>query len=206
MRLLFKNFAGILFPRNNLVKCDLKPLKRDYSNDLFDKLNKPEKPFSLIDKEPFVLPHPLKMFMDQLYRFVRLRLDMRSIDPTFNIQEFNYGTRMAMITVSNRISNGKFDDLKGLVEPSLIDKIKIGYAKLNQEQRNMLATSLNQVTHQRVIDFNVLKKDQSTLVEIMIQFYILNNLEDIKNAFSENVNFKEHLTIHVKNLIIAEYR
>ncbi len=111
-----------------------------------------------------------------------------------------------MITVSNRIANSKFDDLKGLVEPSLIDKIKIGYEKLNQEQRNMLATNLNQVTHQRVIDFNVRKKDESTLVEIMIQFYILNNLEDIKNAFSENVNFKEHLTIHVKNLIIAEYR
>ena len=101
MRLLFKNLAGSLFQRNNLVKCDLKPAvnqfyARDYSNDLFDKLNKPDKPFSLIDKEPFVLPHPLRMFMDQLYRFFRLRLDMHSIDPTFNIQEFNYGSRMVI--------------------------------------------------------------------------------------------------------------
>ena len=53
------------------------------------------KPFTLLDKKPFILPtNPFSLLFAQFIRAFNIRLEMARIDTKFKIQEFHQGAQM----------------------------------------------------------------------------------------------------------------
>jgi hypothetical protein len=64
---------------------------RNFTNDESN-----NKPFALFDQQsPYILPNPFKIFFQKL----NLRWEMSRIDPSFNLEDFYYGTKMVIFKI-----------------------------------------------------------------------------------------------------------
>lgn len=168
--------------------------------------NQPLRPFSLLNEEPFILPgNPFSLLFAQLYRGLTIRLEMSRIDPTFNINEFYLGAQMALVTVSNRISQGNFEDLNGLVDPELIEKLKSRYQGLSEEEKSFISIKKEEIANNRIVGFNVYKTN-GLYVRMKLLVYLMNMEKmELDQIGSDNVSMDEYFKKQLQNLMMAEY-
>jgi len=193
-----------------------KPLKYNLSNEKsiisrnFVKIkvvkpqdNQNKKPFALIKQEPFFLPNnPFKMMFDVFKRRIIIKFEMAKIDPSFRAGEFLNGTQMALMTVSNRISNGNFDDLADLVQPGLIEKIKARYTELTSEEKELIVVNKNHIANQRIIDFDVYRGEGKLFVKMKSLIYIFETSAANPTDLGENMEISDYVSKHLR---MAEY-
>ncbi len=109
-----------------------------------------------------------------------------------------------MITVSNRISNGNFEQMSGLVEPGLLEKIQERYNTLTEQQKNLIAINKEEIANQRIISFNV-HKNNGLYVKFKLLIYLLNVPNPDMTNDEKAMSMEEYFKRQLDNLMMAEY-
>lgn len=108
----------------------------------------------------------------------------------------------ALITVSNRISNGSFESLSGLVEPSLIESLKARYPSLTEEEKQLIPVVKDEIANQRVIGFDVSRRHGLHVrFEMLIYMMNMNKLDMTDQKMTMDEYFQQQL----QNLMMVEY-
>lgn len=176
--------------------------KKYFSEDVSRK----SKPFALFpNRDTYILPNPFKV----LFQNLRLRWEMARVDSNFNLVDFYKGSQMALASVSNKIAVGDFNNLNEMVLPSFLDKIRGQYIRLTDEEKNKLAVKLTDIFSQNIIDFNINTNDSTgnIVVNIRMQFVLMNDADDIKKSFMSfyNLSFKDLLDKNISTITLADY-
>ena len=106
------------------------------------------------------------------------------------------------MTVSNRISNGNFDDLADLVQPGLIEKIKARYAELTPEEKELIVVNKDHIANQRIIDFDVYRGEGKLFVKMKSLVYIFETSAANPTDLGENMEISDYVSKHLR---MAEY-
>lgn len=177
--------------------------KRLFSNEFS---SNDSRPFALFpNREPYMLPNPFKV----LFQNLRLRWEMARVDANFNLVEFYQGSQMALVTVSNKIATGDFNDMSDMVQQGFVDKIRNQYVRLNDSEKARLALKLTDVFSQNITDFNIHTNSSNgnIIVKIRMQFVLMNNADEIKKSFLSfyNLSFKDLLDKNLRTVTLADY-
>lgn len=116
--------------------------------------------------------------------------------------------KKAMLLISNNISRGDFDTIKGLVHDSSIETIKQNYSRLNAQQKALIAARKEDVQMQTLHMFEKVSPNQDvTFVKIGILFQILPGVVDLLEEAKRNPT--AHVEIFKKfqtDLLVADYQ
>ncbi len=90
-----KKFSSLIRkPISNIGKSEVNK-NRFINIKLIRYVNTELKPFTLLDKKPFILPNnPFSLMFAQFIRAFNIRIEMAKVDPKFRIQEFHQGAQM----------------------------------------------------------------------------------------------------------------
>ena len=162
-------------------------------------------------------PHPLKLTnmprnlatspLELISIRINIAFTMFRYDPSFKYSSFLSGASQALLTVSNLISRGDFNSLKGLVDSDAINEIKSNYEKLDTHQKSIIGVKdLKDIQTSLATEF-ITKFDDHKLVGIGMKFYVAPGFaEEVnKNAF-DPIAFQELAKKFKKSLMVADYR
>lgn len=107
-----------------------------------------------------------------------------------------------MITISNRISNGNFDDLADLVQPGLIETLRKRYGELTSEEKELIVVQKDHIANQRIIDFDVYRGEGKLFVKLKLLVYIFETSSSNINDSPENMEISDYVSKHLR---MAEY-
>ncbi|XP_033104826.1 m-AAA protease-interacting protein 1, mitochondrial-like [Anneissia japonica] len=116
------------------------------------------------------VPNPIRAIRNFVYSW----LIRGYFDKEFSMVEFTEGAKQAVSVVSQKISEGNFEELVGLLSPKTIDEIKETYKTLEVKQRGSLAIALEDILH--VVPYNVaVHYDQAggKFLNILMRFWCL---------------------------------
>lgn len=114
----------------------------------------------------------------------------------------------AMILISNIISRGDFDSLKGLVQESSIETIKKNYSRLSPQQKDLIGTKKDDIQMQTLHLFETASpSDDVTFVKIGLLFQIVPGITEAFDEAKRNPNSHLELIKKFQNdLIVADYQ
>lgn len=113
----------------------------------------------------------------------------------------------AVVSVSNLISRGEFDGLKGLVHDESIEKIKPKYQLLTQAQKSLIAVNPNDVQVQVPYMFEEAAAESSLYVKMGLLFYVVPGFHDaLSQSMFDPVQQFEMRKKFQEDLIVADYR
>ncbi|KAM4600417.1 m-AAA protease-interacting protein 1, mitochondrial [Polymixia lowei] len=114
--------------------------------------------------------------------WIRCKVVMHLIDLCFELGitsvEFDKGVKQALVHVSNMMSSGKFEDLRGIVSNKMVDYVEEKCKSLTDVQRQELAISVDDIIF-------LLPEDVSVFVDeygrrfcfLAMRFWLLSTLE-----------------------------
>ena len=163
------------------------------------------------NKHPLMLMDMPRILVPNLFELIKIRLRvkfrMMQIDPEFNYSEFSKGALQAVVTISNMISKGEFDGLKGLVHESAVEKIKKNYELLDSNQKSLITVDQNDVQVQVHYLFEEAKSDSSLFVKMGLLFYVVPGFfEAMQQAMLDPVKQLEIRRKFQDDLIVVDYR
>lgn len=173
------------------------------SQQLQNERPKSKNPLMLMDTPRILIPNIFELIKIRL----RIKFRMMQIDPEFNYSEFSKGTLQAVVTISNMISKGEFNGLKGLVHDSAIEKVKQNYELLDANQKSVLAVNPSDVQVQVHYLFEEAKADSSLFVKMGLLFYVVPGFfEAMQQAMLDPIKQMDIRRKFQDDLIVADYR
>lgn len=112
-----------------------------------------------------------------------------------------------MLHISNSISRGDFDSLKGLVRDESIETIKKNFAQLSAQQKEKIATRKEDIQMQSLHVFETVSfENAATYVKIGMLFQMLPGLANMwENAKDPNALMEIAKRMQT-DLIVADYQ
>lgn len=117
----------------------------------------------------------------------------------------------AMLLISNKISRGEFDALRGLVADNSIEVIRANYARLSSQQQSMIAAREDDIQSVMFHLFETAKShtegSDSTFVKIGVVFQVLPGIKDLLEQTITNPQAQLELIRKLReDSMIADYR
>lgn len=125
-------------------------------------------------------------FINTIRNWVLINFIIRPyFDREFNLQDFIYGTKHAVHTISSKLVDSNFSELKNLVSQEAINEIKPTLEKLSVSQRNQLEINKDDIylsfPYQVGIMFDESnEKIQKRFVEITMVFHVLKGFRELQ--------------------------
>lgn len=112
-----------------------------------------------------------------------------------------------MVTVSNMISRGEFENLKGLVHDDAVEIVKKNYQQLSSSQKSLLPVNPNDVQVQVHYLFQEAKTESSLFVKMGLLFYVVPGFhEALEKSIFDPVQQIEMRKRFQQDMIVVDYR
>lgn len=115
-----------------------------------------------------------------------------------------------MLNISNSISRGEFDSLKGLVRDDSIEIIKKNFSLLSDQQKKQIATRKEDIHLHRLHVFETVSNqngsNQVTYVKIGMLFHILPGIANMWENVKDSNALMEIAKRMLTDLIVADYQ
>ena len=152
----FDKFKYVL--KNLVTKKSFSTSSVENSRQNDDYPGKSRRPLFLMTFDERIWPHPLKTMKNIFFTY----LINNSIDSDFNVEDFIKGSEMAMCTVSEKISNGNFDEISDLVSREAIKEIKHNYEELNTKQKEFIRVYSEDIFLRFIYEIGMIFDDTSS--------------------------------------------
>jgi len=128
------------------------------------------------------------------------------MDNDFTLESFVQGGKQALVHVSHLISEGKFDELEGLVTAEAIAEVQRKHSKLNLAQRQNVAIQSEDIYFAFPYEVGIMIEDSESVekrfVEITMCCHCLLGLGQLKQV---DPHFQQ-LSEHKDKIIVCNYR
>ncbi|XP_054751548.1 m-AAA protease-interacting protein 1, mitochondrial-like [Lytechinus pictus] len=89
------------------------------------------------------IPNPIKVIRNNIFYWL-----IRSyFDPDFSIDEFTQGAKQALVTISETIAEGTWDNLEGLLSPKLLREIQNTCRNFSLKEISSISLSSEEILH-----------------------------------------------------------
>lgn len=83
-------------------------------------------------------------------------------------------------SLTEKIAEGNFDSLRGLVTDELLDQIKEGFGPLTFEERQKFIIKSDEILSYGIKKMDIIEDEHGTSIEILVVSHAIRNLEDVK--------------------------
>ncbi|XP_031432300.1 uncharacterized protein LOC105891910 [Clupea harengus] len=147
--------------RHNLRRQNALFVCQKFSHYSTDSDNEPE-----TSRQPTIsvvgIPDPITWIRNKIIIFfIELYFDLN-----MSSVEFNTGVKQAVVHVSAMVSNGKFEDLKGVVTDEAVERVKTKYKVLSHAQKKTLAISSDDIVFVLPEDVSVVFDRRGTVLTL----------------------------------------
>ncbi|XP_071942616.1 m-AAA protease-interacting protein 1, mitochondrial-like [Antedon mediterranea] len=175
---LYRHFSHYnTWPRHSLLQSSNNLLittfsQRNYSSNSNENGRMRVKPVFV------AVPNPIRAIRNFVYSW----LIRGYFDKEFSMAEFTEGAKQAMSVVSQKIAEGNFEGLVGLVSPKTIAEVEDTYKTLGVKDRGSLGIELEDILH--VVPYNVAvhyDKAGGKFLNILMRYWCLSFNADSQN-------------------------
>jgi len=161
-----------------------------------------KKPLKLMDFKEIIWPHPLK----SLRNFWFSLLIRGYYDNSYNPETFLKGAEQAITTVSNLMSEGRFDDLESLLSRDAIREIRKNYNELSTKQRQFIKVDASDIFFRFIYEIGMIFDDNSNqrFVEITAVFQGIHGMNRMQHQDSQD--FAEQMRKSEDQVYVCNYR
>ncbi|XP_055373475.1 uncharacterized protein LOC129606883 isoform X2 [Condylostylus longicornis] len=164
------------------------PKKHENNANKFNK-PMPETPDEKSRKLPTLMQFPeivWPSFLKSIKNWIMINFVIRPyFDREFELADFITGTQQALQVVSNALSDGDFNSLEDIVDPSAVAELKTVLAQMSLSQRSELRVAKEDIYFTFPYQVGVMfdesnEKIQKRWVEITMIFHVFRGLKDFQ--------------------------